>query len=227
MGVTSRSSSYPPSAGAELLHATVLATLTIALAFGALLWAIPSADAAGGDPITPISGTVEEELEEELEEWPECELLDPSIEECEEPEAGEGEDEGLLPTREECLLLTARARLRASTSRDRLQLAIRYTSIVPTRAYVNLSFRTAKGALQLGLAKRRLAKSGVIRVSARLSHSRMEQARGAKRYLVTLDLPDAPAHCHSHNTRRLTIRKSVHGQAVWLQSEPASGRYAR
>ena len=51
----------------------------------------------------------------------------------------------------------------------------------------------------------------------------MERARDASDYLLTLDIPSAPSYCRPYFTRRLALRRTVRGQTVWFQSDPAAG----
>ena len=51
----------------------------------------------------------------------------------------------------------------------------------------------------------------------------MEKVRAARRVTVFLDVPEAPSFCRRYETRHLTIRRSLHSQLAWLQSESIFG----
>jgi hypothetical protein len=199
-----------------------LVSVVIPLVLVALLCVARPADAAVVGPPAPPP-ELEEEFEEEPEEEPEeeCEEVEEGLVECEEAEAA-GEQTGPYPPAE-CLLRTARARVFTYTSRDELRLVVRYTSVAPAKVYVDFRLKSSKGSLKLGLVKRRFSKRGLFRLNESLSDARMERVRAAKRFVVTLDIPAAPSYCHRYYTRRLTIKKTVHGQAVWFQSDSIFG----
>jgi hypothetical protein len=161
---------------------------------------------------------VEEEAEDEAGQVEVvCEEFEEGFELCEEVEA---ESAGSGPP-EECLLQTARAR--AQFSRHRLTVDIRYTSVAPTRVYVDFRLRSGRGSLQHGLVKRRFSKKGRLRVSRRLSDAEMKRARTARHMLVTLDVPAAPGYCGRYFKRHLILRKAGPHRLVWLGSDSISG----
>lgn len=139
-------------------------------------------------------------------------------EECAEEEA----DDGRVPP-EECLLRTARARIFTNNAQNRVRLVIRYTAFVPADVYVDYKLMGGKGPLKLGTAHQRFAKSGLFRLNERLSDAEMDKVRAAKRFTVLLDLPEAPRFCRRYDTRHLTIRRTIHGQPVWFQSDSVFG----
>ncbi len=150
-------------------------------------------------------------------------------EECEEAEEGEFEcvaeeeesEDGPLPP-EECVLQTARARVVSRPVRNQLRFVIRYTTVAPTRAYLDFELRGGGGSVNLGVVKRHLGRSGVVRLHQTLGEGEMDRTRGASDFLFTLDIPSAPGYCRQYLTHRLSLKRTAHGQSVWLQSEPVS-----
>ena len=101
-----------------------------------LVKAASATAAANPAPELPAAPMVEdeEEGEEACFEW------EVGVLECEEPESAA--EEGPYPP-EECLLRTAQARVVSSPSHNRLRFIVRYSMVVPTRAY--LDFEVHKG----------------------------------------------------------------------------------
>jgi hypothetical protein len=164
----------------------------------------------------PTSETVAEPVfEEECGEAGEGEF------ECEAEEGEESED-GTLPP-EECLLQTARARVVSRPAWNQLRFVIHYTTVAPTRAYLDFELRGGGGSLNLGVVKRHLGRGGVVRLHETLGEGEMDRTRGASDFLFTLDIPSAPGYCQPYLTRRLSLKRTAHGQTVWLQPEPVSG----
>lgn len=198
--------------------------IALPLALIALLGlAIPAPALGLETPLRALAAVGEEEAEEEQGE-PEPESSEPEAEadpEAEE-EAEEEEEAGPFPPAE-CLLRTARARVFAYASQDKLRLVVRYTSLAPASVSVDFRLAGGKGSLQLGQVKRRFARQGMFRLTERLSESRMDKAEAAKRFLVTLHMPATPSYCDRYYTRRLTIKRSVRGQVVWFQSDSIFG----
>lgn len=148
--------------------------------------------------------------------------------EAEEPESEEGAESCARRERTrvppaKCLLRSARARLFAYASRDRVRLVIRYTTFAPASVAVNFRLGGGKGAQKLGTATRRFAASGLFRVTEKLSHKKMAKVLGAKRFTVTMGIAAAPRFCQRFYTRHLTVRRMVDGQTVWYQSDSAFG----
>ena len=150
--------------------------------------------------------------------------------ECEEPgeelEDEEGnveacEGDGLPP--EECLLHTARARVFTFTARDKVRLVVRYTSFTPADVVVGYRLSGGKGSLSLGEARDRFSKKGLFRVTEKLSKAEIAKVRAAKRFTVDLNIPAAPNFCRRYETRHLTIKRTVHSQVVWFQSDSIFG----
>jgi hypothetical protein len=152
-------------------------------------------------------------------------------EECEEFEDEEGllegkeceeEGESSYPP-EECLLRTARARVFASTLQSRVRLVIRYTSFAPADVNVDYRLMGTKGSLKLGALHQHFAVKGLFRLSERLSDAEMDKVRAAKRFIVTMNIPGVPRYCDRYDTRHLTVKRSVHSQVVWFQSDSIFG----
>jgi hypothetical protein len=157
-------------------------------------------------------------FEEDCEVFEDEEESGEEVAECEEEEA---EDSRVPP--EECLLRTARARLFTYSSQNRVRLVIRYTAFAPADVYVDYKLSGGKGSLKLGTAHQRFAKSGLLRVNERLTDGEMDKVRAAKRFTVLMTVPEAPRFCRRYDTRHLTIRRTVHSQAVWFQSDSIFG----
>ena len=166
----------------------------------------------------PIAPMVENEEEGEGEE--DCFEWELGVLECEEPETAAAE--GPYPP-EECLLRTVEARVVSSPSHNRLRFIVRYSMVVPTRAYLDFEVHRGHDSFALDIVKRHLGKIGVVRINESLGSGQMEMARNASDYLLTLDIPSTPSSCQPYFTRRLSQRRTLHGQTVWLQSGPAAG----
>lgn len=126
--------------------------LLVPLAVLALLAAAPLAGAVEADEADE-SAWVEEALEE-CEEDPACE---------EEVEAEEVEAEAEASHPAECPLHSARAH--AVVKKNKLKLTIGYTAREPTKANVDVHY----GPTRLGQFKRHLRRSGVLRLTAKLT----------------------------------------------------------
>jgi hypothetical protein len=143
-------------------------------------------------------------------------------EEDEGAECEEEADDSRAPP-EECLLRTARARLFTYSSQNRVRLVIRYTSFAPADVSVDYRLMGGKGALKLGSARQRFAKKGLFRLNERLTEGEMEKVRAARRFTVSMTVPEAPRYCHRYDTRHLTVKHSIHNQVVWFQSDSIFG----
>lgn len=205
---------HRPTTSARELNLTRLAWL-VSIATPILLIALLGAAKAAAAPMAeaPSAEAVAETAsEEECIEWEEGEI------ECEAGEAGGGP----LPP-EECLLRTAQARVVSAPTRDRLRLVVRYTTSAPTRAYLDFALRGGGGgSLDLGVVRRHLGRSGVLRLHQTLGGGEMERARDASDFVLTLDIPSAPNYCQPYFTRRLDQKRTAHGQTAWSQSTSAS-----
>jgi hypothetical protein len=174
-------------------------------------------------PPPPVSE--EQELEEDEEAEEDCyeEAEDEfEEEECEEAEEEEEEETDLYPP-DECVLRTARARVFAYTSRDRVRLVIHYTSLTPASVTVNYRLKGSKGPLQLGRVGRHFSRSGLFRLTTTLSHSQMAKVRAARLFDVELNIPGEPHYCQRYYSRHLTIKRTTHSQVVWFQSDSIFG----
>lgn len=186
-----------------------------AVVLGILLLVTQPSDAAvvSPPPLEPPAGVDEEGEEEETEE----------VEETEEEEEEEEELETSPYPPDECLLRTARARIFTYTSRDRVRLVIRYTSLAPADVTVDYWMKGKKGPLSLGHAKQRFSKKGLFRLTEKLSDSEMAKVRAAKGFMVKMEIPAAPSYCSRYHSRHLTIKRAVHSQVVWFQSDSIFG----
>jgi hypothetical protein len=140
----------------------------------------------------------------------------------EEDECEAGAGASPLPP-EECLLRSARARVFAYATQDRIRLVIRYTSFSPAEVTVDYRLSGARGALRLRPAKRRFAERGFFRLDERLSEAEMVKVHAARRFTVVMHVAATPRYCRQYDTRHLTIRRSVHSQVVWFQSDSIFG----
>lgn len=204
----------PTNPGREmnLTRLAWLVSIAAPVALIGLLCLVKAASATAAQQPAPEPITANQ-LEEECFEWEEGGL------ECEEAE-------GVGPRApEECLLRTARARVVSSPSRNRLLMIVRYSTVEPTHAYLDFQMRKGAESLDLGVVRRHLGNSGVLRLTETLGDVRMERARDASDYLLTLDVPTAPSYCQPFFTRLLSLRRTVHRQTVWFQSDPAVGPF--
>lgn len=154
----------------------------------------------------------------------ECEAFedeDGFFEEDEE-DCEEEADQSRLPP-EECLLRTARARLFTYSTQSRVRLVIRYTAFSPAEVIVDYRLMGSRGALRLGSAHQHFVKRGIFRVSERLTDAEMDKVRAARRFTVSMSVPEAPRYCRRYDTRHLTIKRSLHSQVVWFQSDSIFG----
>src|SRR5262249_54128897 len=124
---------------------------------------------------------------------------------------------------EECLLRSARARVLSSPSGSRLRFVVGYSAVVPTRAYLDIEMRSGGTSSGLGVVRRHLGRSGVLRLRESLDAGQMERARDATDFLLTIDIPSTPSYCERYFTRHLELRRTVHGQPAWFQSDPVFG----
>ena len=100
---------------------------------------------------------------------------------------------------------------------------IRYTSFSPADVVVDYRLLGGRGSLKLGGGHQRFAKRGLLRVTEKLSDAEMEKVRAARRFTVSMAIPEAPRYCRRYDTRHLTIKRTVHSQVVWFQSDSIFG----
>jgi hypothetical protein len=158
--------------------------------------------------------------EEECEVFEDEDGVEEEDPDCEEDE-GSPENSKVPP--EECVMRTARARVFTYASQNRIRLVIRYTAFDPGDVFVDYRLNGGKGGLKLGTAHQHFAKAGLLRVNEHLSESEMAKVRAAKGFTVTMTIPAAPRYCHRYDTRHLTIRRTIHKQPVWFQSDSVFG----
>jgi hypothetical protein len=203
--------------------------LTLLLLSGLLLAASTAHALPTVPPLGPLGLEDEGEAEEELTpsevacaeaqaEYERDELSEAEVEEiCAEDEAGEGNDANASRAPEECRLRSARARVVAYEARNRVRLTVGYTTYVPTMATVDYRLAGGRGSLHLGTARRRLGRSGVIRLTRRLSDGQMEKVQAAGRFTVRLRVSGAPRSCRRYESEELTVRRGSDRQAVWSE----------
>lgn len=195
------------------------AVAVAATAMGAFAM-VPSAALAAPSPVSHQARAgdfSEEEGEEDGEEAWEAEVPEGDggwveLEESEDEEPDEGAASSLPP---ECVLRTVRPEAVLDAAHEKLRLTLRYTSRIPTRAGLDLWLRGGKGSLRLGVAKRQLGRSGVLRLSRRLDPQALARARAARAVTVQLDVPAAPSSCRPHLTVKLTSKQVLGSRATW------------
>jgi hypothetical protein len=176
----------------------------------------PATATRDSTPATRSFVWTEEEAAEECEAGEELEDEEGEVEECE-----AATSEGAPPR--ECVLRTARARLFVYADHEKVRLVVRYTAYAPTEVDVAYRVSSAKGSAKLGEARAHFAKHGLFRATEKLGKAEMAKVHAAKHFTVQLDVPAAPSFCRRYQTRHLTARRAVHGQAVWFQSDSVFG----
>jgi hypothetical protein len=199
----------PPAAKINLTRLAWLVSIATPVLLLALLGIAKAASGAETSVPAPVP-SVEPAYEEECEETGEGEF------ECE-AEEGEEVEEGAFPP-EECMLQSAQARVVSRPARNRLQFVVHYTTIEPTRGYLDFELRGRGGSLNLGIVKRRLGRSGVVRLTETLGDGEMQRALAADGFLFTLDIPSAPSYCRPYFTQQLSVKRTGHGQTAWSEA---------
>jgi hypothetical protein len=100
---------------------------------------------------------------------------------------------------------------------------IRYTTFAPASVAVDYTFDSGKRPQRLGAATRHFTASGLFRVTEKLSRKEMAKVLTTRSFTVNMEIAAAPKYCHRFYTRHLTVRRNVHGQRVWYQSDSAFG----
>ena len=156
-----------------------------------------------------LNAEEEEEEEEESEEGEEeCLTAEEEFEagEIDEAEVEEACEEGAERTSqkgatkgatapEECVLRSARAV--ATLKRNKLKVTIGYTTYEPAGAMIEIR----KGSTRIASVRRRLGRSGVLRITKKLS----KRQRG-KQITVRVRVPSAPRNCARYETHKLAAR---------------------
>jgi hypothetical protein len=206
-----------PSTHWALRSAAIAVAATVMGAFFAM---VPSAALASPSPTSSQAraGDFSEEEGEEGEEAWEAEVPegDGGWVELEEASEDEELDEGAassLPP--ECVLRTVRPEAVLDATHEKLRLTLRYTSRNPTRVGLDLWLRGGKGSLRLGVAKRQLGRSGVLRLSRHLDPLALARARAARTVTVQLDVTAAPSSCRPHLTVKLTSKQVLGSRTTW------------
>lgn len=169
---------------------------------------------AAGEPAIQLSDEGEwegacVELEEEGEE-----PAEEAGEDCEDEEEAEDEGAGFSPSAD-CFLRTARGQVVAYPRRGQVRLTLGYTTYEPAPATVELSPGNGD---RLAVVKRRLGRSGVIRVSRHLGEDAMARLEGSHRFTVTVHVAEAPGACQGLETERLRIADSSPSRITWAES---------
>jgi hypothetical protein len=193
-----------------------LVCLAAPLTLLAILGASRPASASSEVEVTATGSEPTAQLSEEGEWEGECvegdeEELEAEVEECEDD--AEAEDTSFSPA-EDCYLRTARARVVAYPSRNRMRLTLGYTTFEPARATVE--YRAANGH-QLGSTTRYLGRSGVVRLSKHLGSKEMERLRYAHRFLVTVHVAAAPSDCRQFETEQLQVVRAGNARITWSE----------
>ncbi len=195
--------------------ATVALIAILGLARSAQAMTVPA-----GDPPAAATFALPEEDEEsggdEEGEFAECEAEEEfEEEECE----AEAEEEDAEAPRE-CVLSSASATVTATTSSDRVRLAIRYSAYSPGSIQVLYWLRGAKGPLSLGSDRSHLGTHGVIRDVDTLSTAQMTKALAARNFTIQLRPAGVPHSCNRLLDRHLTVRHNTPGRLTWSDPGP-------
>lgn len=198
--------------------------LVLPLALLAILAACQSAyglgevetTAAPSDPGASLSEEIE--FEDECVESSEDEEGEDSEEGAEECEA-EAEDAGFSPA-DDCYLRTAQARVVAYPDRNMMRLTVGYTTYTPAEATVEYG---AKGDPHLGTARRRLGRSGVVRLNKHLGSKEMSQVQASRRFTVTVHVPNTPRDCQRFEVQRLQVERSSDARVTWSETASQTG----
>jgi hypothetical protein len=193
--------------------------IALPLVLLAILAASQSAYALGDAEAPASPSDLGASLDEEIEFEDECTESgeDEEVEVAEEEEEvceAEAEDAGFSPAAD-CYLRTARARVVAYPERNTMRLTLGYTTYTPAGATVEYG---AKGDPHLGTARRRLGRSGVVRLSKHLGSREMEQVEASRRFTVTVHVPEAPRECRRFEVQRLQVERSSDARVTWSET---------
>lgn len=193
--------------------------LALPLALLTILTASQAAHALG-DAEAPISPPdLGASLSEETEVEDEC--VESSEEEGEDSEeadeaCGAGADDAGFSPAEDCYLRTAQARVVAYPTRNTVRLTVGYTTYTPAEATVEYG---AKSDPHLGVVRRQLGRSGVVRLSKHLGSKEMAQVQGSRNFTVTVHVPDTPRDCQRFEVQRLRIERSSDARVTWSETD--------
>jgi hypothetical protein len=193
--------------------------LVLPLVLLAILAAPQSAHAVGDAEVPASPPDLGASLSEEIESEDECVESDEEEEGEDSEEAGEeceaeADDTSFSPA-EDCYLRTARARVVAFPARNTMRLTLGYTTYTPAEATVEYGTDSDP---RLGTVRRRLGRSGVVRLSKHLGSREMAQARAARRFTVTVHVPDAPQGCRPFEVQRLQVERSSDSRVTWSET---------
>ncbi len=200
-----------------------LLSFVITIALIVLLGAVRSAEAmtlpAPGSPAAGITLAPWEEEEGEFEEKEE-EFEIEGEEEFEgeaegEGEEAEGEGEAGVDAAEGCLLRSAGATVTAVPARNRVRLAVHYTTFYPAIVAFDYRLRGGLGSFKLGADTERFSRRGVLRHTDELNDAQMRKAMAAKEFTVHLHAVNTPRSCQRDFDRHLTRRHGGPSRRVW------------
>jgi hypothetical protein len=193
--------------------------LALPLALLAILVACQSAYALGDIEAPASPPDLGASLEEEIEFEDECVESDEDEEGEDSEEAGEEceaeADDTDFSAAEDCYLRTARARVVAFPDRNTMRLTLGYTTYTPANAIVEYG---AKSDPRLGTVRRRLGRSGVVRLSKHLGSKEMAQLQASRRFTVTVHVPEAPPDCQRFEVQRLQVERSSDSRVTWSET---------
>lgn len=206
---------------ARVARVAWLVSFVVPMALIALLLAVEPSHASPA-PLAAAS-SLEEEAEAQAESEEEGEVSEDQ--ECLEAEAelaaGElsreerdeyCEDEGdsakgAMP--EECPLRSFHPQAVAVGSQEKLKLTIGYTTHEPADATIEIR----NGSRVIDSSRRRLGRSGVIRLVEPLSDAEMDKVQAARRFTVRLHVTNAPDSCKRFETEQLTVKLTPQARA--------------
>ena len=101
---------------------------------------------------------------------------------------------------------------------------IRYTSFSPADVVVDYRLHGRQGVAESSARRTSVFAKRASSGSPRGSPTpRWSKVRAARRFAVSMAIPEAPRYCRRYDTRHLTIKRTVHNQAVWFQSDSIFG----
>ncbi len=193
------------------LLATLALIALLGIARSAQAQTAPATSALPPIALVPAFDEEDEEAEAEASEDEEGEFG------CEVDEGGCEEETALAP--QECLVQSADPTVLVIPNRDRVRLAVRYSTSTPTVVSLDYGLHGSRGSLHLGAAQKRIGSRGVLRLSKSLTKAQMAKAMAAKGFTVRVRAAAAPAYCQSFFDHQLDLRRATPSGISWLQSE--------
>lgn len=119
-----------------------------------------------------------------------------------------------------CKLREVRARLFVFRSKNAVRLVATYKS--GDAATVNVKYFEAKAdgtvGAKLGQISQTFETAGLFRIRKSFPAARMRRIRSSKAgFVASFRVPGTPGFCEQAFTKGLSIKKSIHRQAVWFQ----------